>query len=198
MSMLSNTKAILGVAFLNLSFVSLVQSAPADPQAGQTKAQMCSGCHGAAGISSIPGVPHLAAQPSLSIVYQLIQFKSQARVGGGMEGIAASLSDQDMKDIGAYYFSLAPNKGVQADPNKIAQGQKIAAQQFCQSCHAGQLQGQKHVPRIAGQAPDYLKVQLKKLRSGERADMDGTMASAAKNLTDEEIEAIVAYAQSLN
>ena len=194
----SVVKAILVVAFLNLNFLTLAHAAPADTQAGQSKSQLCAACHGAYGISSIPGVPHLAAQPSLSIVYQLIQFKNKGRVGGGMEGIAATLTDQDMKDIAAYYFSLPANKGVQVDVNKVAQGQKIAAQQFCQSCHAGQLQGQKHVPRIAGQAPDYLKVQLKKLRSGERADMDGTMASAAKGLTDEDIEAIVAYAQSLN
>jgi len=53
------------------------------------------------------------------------------------------------------------------------------------------------VPRLAGQSSEYVVNQLRHLRSGERADMDGTMASAARSLTDEEIEAMAAYTRSL-
>ena len=83
------------------------------------------------------------------------------------------------------------------DAEKIARGQHIAQQQYCSSCHGAQLQGQKHVPRLSGQSSEYFVQQLRNLRSGARADMDGTMASAARSLTDEEIEAMAVYTRSL-
>jgi cytochrome c553 len=81
---------------------------------------------------------------------------------------------------------------------KVAQGQKLAQQHYCSSCHGAKLQGQKHVPRLSGQSTDYFSAQLRNLRSGARADMDGTMASAAKALSDDEIEALAVYARSLD
>ena len=66
------------------------------------------------------------------------------------------------------------------------------------SCHAPQLQGQKQVPRLAGQSIEYSVVQLRNIRSGTRVDMDGTMGSAARGLSDEDIEVLAIYAASLN
>jgi cytochrome c553 len=183
--------------FLAALFSHLACAAP-DAVAGKAKAQLCAACHGENGVSAMPNTPHLAAQPALSIFYQLLQFRDQRRKGGGMEAIAASLSEQDMRDIAAYYASqAAPPPHAGGDAQKIARGQQIAQQQYCSSCHGAQLQGQKHVPRLSGQSSDYFITQLRNLRSGARADMDGTMASAARSLTDEEIEAMAAYARSL-
>lgn len=183
--------------FLILLSNDLAWAAP-DAIAGQEKAKVCATCHGENGVSSITGTPHLAAQPPLSIFYQLLQFRDQRRKGGGMEAIAATLSEQDMRDIAAHYASQpAPAAHTGGDAEKIARGQQIAQQQYCASCHGAQLQGQKHVPRLSGQSSDYFVTQLRNLRSGARADMDGTMASAARSLTDEEIEAMAVYARSL-
>jgi cytochrome c553 len=140
----------------------------------------------------------LAAQPPLSVFYQLLQFRDQRRKGGGMEAIAATLSEQDMRDIAAHYAAQpAPPAHAGGDAQKLTRGQQIAQQQYCSSCHGAQLQGQKHVPRLSGQSTEYFITQLRNLRSGARADMDGTMASAARSLTDEEIEAMATYARSL-
>ena len=192
------SKAIQGMAFfLILLNSSSAWSAP-DAIAGKEKAQMCAACHGEKGVSSIQGTPHLAAQPQLSIFYQLLQFRDQRRKGGGMEAIATTLSEQDMRDIAAHYAAQpAPAPHAGGDAQKIARGQQIAQQQYCSSCHGAQLQGQKHVPRLSGQSTEYFVSQLRNLRSGARADMDGTMASAARSLTDEEIEAMAVYARSL-
>ena len=190
-------KAIQGMAFFLILQTPIAWAAP-DAAAGKEKAKVCAACHGEAGVASIPGVPHLAAQPPLSIFYQLLQFRDQRRKGGGMEAIATSLSEQDMRDIAAHYAALpAPAPHAGGDAQKIARGQQIAQQQYCSSCHGAQLQGQKHVPRLSGQASDYFVAQLRNLRSGVRVDMDGTMASAARSLTDEEIEAMAVYARSL-
>ena len=192
------SKAIQGMAFFLIALIAPTTWAAPDAVAGHAKAQVCGACHGEKGVSNIPGVPNLAAQPQLSIFYQLLQFRDQRRKGGGMEAIAASLSEQDMRDIAAHYAAqAAPLPQAGGDPEKIARGQQIAQQQYCSSCHGAQLQGQKHVPRLSGQSTAYFVAQLRNLRSGERADMDGTMASAARSLTDEEIEAMAAYARSL-
>jgi len=192
------SQAIQGVAFF-LTVLSCIHAwAAPDALAGKVKSQACAACHGEGGVSSLPGFPHLAAQPQLSIFYQLLQFRDQRRKGGGMEAIAATLSEQDMRDIAAYYAALqAPAPVAGGSSEKITHGQQIAQQQYCSSCHGAQLQGQKHVPRLAGQSSEYFVSQLRNLRSGARADMDGTMISAARSLTDEEIEAMAVYARSL-
>ena len=192
------SKAIQGVAFFFTAFILQQAWAAPDAIAGKAKAQLCGACHGENGVSSIAGTPHLAAQPQLSIFYQLLQFRDKRRLGGGMEAIAASLTEQDMRDIAAHFAAQpAPEPHTGGDPQKIAQGQQIAQQQYCSSCHGAQLQGQKHVPRLSGQSSEYFVNQLRNLRSGARADMDGTMASAARSLTDQEIEAMAVYARSL-
>ena len=197
MRLIRNTKAILGVAFFTLN-LSAVFAAPPDAVAGKAKAQMCFACHGENGIASSAEIPNLAAQPPLSITYQLIQYRGQQRKGGGMEGIAMALSDQDMRDIAAYYAALPPPSAKSGNAGKIAKGAQISSTQYCNSCHGAQLQGQKHIARLAGQSQEYLVIQLKNIRSGSRIDMDGTMGSAARGLSDEDIEALAAYAVSLN
>ncbi|QWE16986.1 c-type cytochrome [Polynucleobacter sp. AP-Nino-20-G2] len=176
----------------------LANAAPPDAAAGKAKAQTCFACHGESGISVSADIPNLAAQPSLSITYQLIQFRGQQRKGGAMEILAGALTDQDMRDIAAYYSALPAPLSKSGNSEKIAKGQQIASAQYCNSCHGAQFQGQKHIARLAGQSPEYLITQLKNIRSGARIDMDGTMGSAARGLSDEDIEALAAYAASLN
>ena len=198
MSFLKLSKAIQGMAFFTLALSTPLTWAAPDAVAGKAKAQVCVACHGEQGVSAIPGMPQLAAQPALSVFYQLLQFREQRRKGGGMEVTVANLSDADMRDIAAHYATLpAPPAQTGGDAAKIAKGQVIAQQQFCSSCHGAQLQGQKHVPRLSGQSSEYFTAQLRNLRSGARADMDGTMGSAARSLTDEEIEAMAVYSASL-
>jgi cytochrome c553 len=181
--------------FLNL-FSSNTQAA--DAALGKAKAQMCASCHGVNGIGISKDIPNIAAQPALTIFYQLIQFRDGLRKGGNMEMFAKDLTNEDIKDIAAYYSELkVPPAKSGGDANKITFGEKIAQQNYCNSCHAANFQGQKQAPRLAGQSSEYFVKQLKDLRSGARIDMDGTMGSAAKNLTDAEIEALAAYAESL-
>ena len=199
MKLMTSTKAILVVAFFNISFLSFnAGAAPPDAAAGKVKAQSCFACHGENGIGISPEIPNLAAQPPLSITYQLIQFRGQQRNGGAMAALAAGLSDQDMRDIAAYYAALPPPPAKPGNAEKIAKGQQISSTQYCNSCHGAQLQGQKHIARLAGQSPEYVMTQLKNIRSGTRIDMDCTMGSAARGLSDDDIEALAAYAASLN
>ena len=81
-----------------------------DAAAGEKKAAMCIGCHGIAGYQSsfpeIYKVPKIAGQGAKYIVAALGEYKKGDRKHPSMRGIAGSLSDKDMADLGAYYEQL--------------------------------------------------------------------------------------------
>jgi len=58
------------------------------------------------------------------------------------------------------------------------------------TCHATQLHGQQHIPRLAGQRPEYLRTQLLGFKAQTRFDMDGNMTSAAQAPGRAEIDAL--------
>ncbi len=183
---------------LIFSCISSSNTHAADIAAGKTKAEACTACHGSAGISSEATIPTLAAQPSLFIVYQLIQYRGNQRVSPTMNAISAALSDTDMRDLGAYFSSLPASPAATGlDAEKINRGQTISEANHCQVCHTPDMRGQKQVPRLAGQQVAYLKTQLKGLRDGTRKDIDGSMASAAQGLSDADIDAVSVFAASL-
>lgn len=78
----------------------------ADIAAGQAKAAMCAGCHGANGISAVAIYPNLKGQQAAYTVKQLKAFKDGSRQDPTMKGMAAMLSDADIDNIAAYYQSL--------------------------------------------------------------------------------------------
>lgn len=78
-----------------------------DPAKGREKIQMCQGCHGIEGwrtaFPEVYRVPLIAGQHEAYLVKALQQYKSGERAHPSMRGIAATLSDQDMADLAAYY-----------------------------------------------------------------------------------------------
>jgi cytochrome c553 len=74
---------------------------------GRQKASMCVGCHNIPGYKtafpSVYSVPKLDGQHAAYIVSALRAYKSGERKHPSMRAVAASLSDQDMADLGAFY-----------------------------------------------------------------------------------------------
>jgi cytochrome c553 len=74
---------------------------------GKKKTAMCEGCHGIPGwktaFPEVYHVPHLGGQHAKYIVAALQAYKKGERPNQTMQSIAAQLSDQDMKDLAAYY-----------------------------------------------------------------------------------------------
>lgn len=77
---------------------------------GKEKAALCSGCHGADGISVSSIIPNLAGQKEEYLVLSLKAFKSGSRKNGIMSSIVSGLSNDDMDDVAAYYSSLSSAK----------------------------------------------------------------------------------------
>lgn len=180
---------------------------PGDPQAGQQKAAQCAACHGADGNSASPQFPKLAEQGPIYIIKELHDFKSGARKNAIMNGMAAGLSDQDIKNLAAWFSSQTIKPGA-ANPKLVADGRALymggdasEGVPACAACHGPTGAGMQPAawPRLAGQWSQYLVTQLKAWRSGSRAnDPHAMMRTVAKNLTDKQIAAVASYLQGLH
>lgn len=95
---------------------------------------------------------------------------------------------------GAFCFVLMAVAGVVAADESAEAGNKKAA--MCAACHGKDgLSRRPDVPHIAGQSEIYLQAQLRRFRSGERVHPE--MNVIAKNLTDEDIDDLVAWYSSI-
>lgn len=191
-------------SFMLTVSVEAVAEAPARKTAEQTVNTVCAACHAPDGNSAITLNPKLAGQHPEYLEKQLTEFKSGKRVNAVMSGMAASLSDEEMKELAAYFASKKLNPG-QATKNGVGSlGEKIyragiAANNVpaCAACHGPNGAGlPKQFPRLGGQHADYTLAQLKTFRTGERANAPMMMAISAK-MTDAEMAAVADYIQGL-
>jgi cytochrome c553 len=169
----------------------------ADPAAGREKAEVCLACHGADGVSQTPGVPSLAGQPDGFLQWELVFFRNNQRHDPIMEPIAATLSDEDVRNLGAYLSSLRlPPSTVPADaaPDETAGGAALVAQGHCAACHGDKFEGMQAAPRLAGQREEYLVKALKDFRAGVRPSTGlAAMTEVAAHMSDENIEAVAHF-----
>jgi cytochrome c553 len=83
--------------------------AAGDPARGKTKIATCVACHGQDGNSVDPQYPRLAGQYADYLAQALHEYKDGRRGNPIMKGFAATLSDQDIDDVSAY-FATMPTK----------------------------------------------------------------------------------------
>jgi cytochrome c553 len=167
----------------------------ADVEAGKAKAEVCAGCHGENGISQTENIPSLAGQPDMFVQWQLVFFRAGARKNEQMQPVVAEITNEDVRNLGAYFAQLTPPK-AQADdnPDLSKKGAQAAAGRRCASCHTDSFAGTKGVARIAGQREEYLVKALHDYKSGVRSGGSmAAMADVAYPLSEEEIEALAHY-----
>lgn len=90
---------------------SVAAAADGDPQAGKAKSAACAGCHGVDGNSIQPIYPKLAGQHAKYLELAMKAYRSKQRKGGNtamMYPMVANLSDQDIKDLAAYFSQQTP------------------------------------------------------------------------------------------
>ncbi|MBE7424036.1 MAG: cytochrome c4 [Zoogloeaceae bacterium] len=186
-------------------------AAKADAAKGQQiAAQICAACHGPDGNSAVAANPKLAGQHADYLYKQLKNFKTDGgkpaeRSNPIMGGMVAALSDQDMKNVAAWYASQA-QKGEQAKARAIEAAQKLyragdAARGLpaCAACHGPAGAGiPAQYPRIGGQFSEYTEAQLIAFRDGSRAnDPNKMMRAIAATMSSAEIKAIADYVAGL-
>ncbi|TFW27989.1 c-type cytochrome [Duganella callida] len=163
---------------------------------GATLAMRCTMCHGIRGVSEANS-PNLAGQVEAAIYKQLRDYKANHRASAIMQPIVANLSDQEMRDLAAYYAYLPherePRAGGEASPLLVTNGAPMRNIGACISCHGGIAQ-QTSAPVLEGEPEIYIRNQLQAFRSGTRRnDLNQQMRNVARQLSDAEIEQLAAY-----
>jgi cytochrome c553 len=175
-----------GVAVL----VQLAGGADAADDSVKEKVSLCTSCHGERGVSQTENTPSLAGQPDLFLQWQLVFFRSGSRKNEVMQPIAEQLSNEDIRNLGAYFASLPPAAATKPEESSQAEsGAKIVVGRSCASCHIDTFAGTR-TARIAGQREDYLVKALHDHRSGSGV---AVMASVAYSLSGDEISALAHY-----
>lgn len=205
------------LVLLGLPLAAIAQGAgmmPGDAAAGKAKAAACAACHGLDGNSPNPQWPSLAGQPQRYLVRQLEFFRQGAQGprreadAALMYGMAATLGDQDIADLAAYYAAQKPaERHAEGDEARLEAGQALyrggdaaTGAPACSGCHGPEGWGNDPagVPRLAGQWAEYLYRQLVAFRDGRRGgDLNGAMQGAVQGLDDERLRAVADYLQGL-
>ena len=209
-----------------------VQAAPLDDKpatwgdasAGQTKAGACAACHGLDGNAMQQNAPRIAGMPERYIADQLAHYKNGERSSGLaaiMVPFATPLSNQDMRDLGAWFASQKAGAGIADDtliaagPNKGLKFYQVGERLYragdasrnipaCAACHGPSGGGNPGpaYPALHGQMASYVAGRLNEFRAGTDAERDEPayklMADIAKPLTDEEIQSLASYVQGLH
>src|SRR5215472_10512551 len=122
--------ALVGLMACAAPLAGAEPQAKADLARGQSIVnKVCAACHGADGNSAIALNPKLAGQTPEYIQKQLANFKATGgrkaeRENPVMGGMAAGLSDRDMRDVAAYLAAQQPKPGTARHPETIALGRK--------------------------------------------------------------------------
>ncbi len=142
---------------------------PGDAAAAKSKVAMCIGCHGIIGYQAsfpeVHKVPMISGQNAKYIASALTAYKKGERKHPTMKSIAASLTDQDIADLGAFYEGHGQD--VPQRPGKgglpSAEVQALLTKGNCASCHGDGLNKpiDPSYPKLGGQHADYLYVALK-------------------------------------
>lgn len=204
---MKNFLSVATAMSLWLVMIAPAQAAGGNVAAGQAKAAVCAGCHGADGNGGAdPLWPRLAGQDADYIAKQLADFKSGARKDPIMAGMAAPLGTADMKNIGAYFASLKPKPGAARDAQLAKQGEKIyrggnakMAVSACMSCHGPSGHGiPPRFPKVSGQSTPYTNKQLLAFKAGGRTNDGDTMTRIAFRMSEHEIKAVSEYMAGLH
>ena len=178
-----------------------------DVAAGKEKSALCAACHGTDGNSVNPVWPKLAGQHSEYILKQLKDFKAGKRNNIQMNPLVATLSEEDMQDLAAYFSSQKTKIGY-ASAESLEMGEKIyragdasKGLAACMSCHGPTGAGNPAAsyPSLSGQHAEYTKIQLLAFRDNKRTnDTNKAMQIVSEKMTTDEIDAVVNYIQGLH
>jgi len=163
-------------------------------------ANVCSSCHVADAGRGAPANPLLKAQHPEYLAKQLADFKSGKRDNPVMKGMASPLSDEDMRNVSAFYASKPEELGSATSKATVALGEKIYRGGIadrnvpaCAGCHGPLASGiPSQYPRLRGQHASYTEAQLLAFRSNVRKNSP-QMTGVVTKMNDAEIKAVSDY-----
>ena len=185
------------------------EAAPAAAKPDLAKGQaisttVCAACHASDGSRGSPANPILQGQHADYLSKQLADFKAGQRKNPIMQGIAAALSADDMRNVAAFYASKQAKPGFAKNKQLVSVGEAIHRGGLpdrqvpaCAGCHSPNGAGvPSRYPRVGGQHADYLEAQLVAFRSGARNN-GPVMTEVAAKMNDREIKATADFLAGL-
>lgn len=160
----------------------------------------CILCHGREGESASAVYPRLAAQHPDYLLKQLKDFRDGRRKSDTMSGMVKDLKDDEFQGLAAWFSTRKPAFRRPGDTDLAAVGKYIFANgnsfsgvPACEACHGPSGHGTQQLPRLAGQHPAYLEIQLKEFGNRARSNDNAVMHSVASKLTELETRAVSVY-----
>ncbi len=194
-------RALAAILALGLGATSLCSAQDAKTIA----ATVCVACHADDGNSAIPMFPKIAGLQDSYIIKQLRDFQTGRRKSDIMAPVVATLKAEDFAPLAALYSQQKIRPASSADKKATSFGKLVyfdgneeTGVPACVGCHQAQGSGHLVYPRIGGQHAPYVVQQLKNFAAGERSnDVSRFMRVVAKRMSEEEINAVAAYLDSL-
>ena len=186
------------------------EEARGDAAAAAGQVIVCSACHGTEGKAILGEYPNLGGQHYQYLLRQMRHFKAGERYAVLMAGQLDAMSDDQLKNLAAYFAEKPEVSQVAPSDADLARGERIwragIAEQglpACAACHgpAGAGNGPANFPVLAGQNAGYTALQLRNYRAGERNTggiYSQMMRGVAGAMSDADIEAVAAYVSGLN
>lgn len=176
---------------------SLLLVVPASAQTVDERLPTCLACHGKNGTSAIPTVPSLGGMPVNYLLSQLYLFRENIRKVDPMNAMAAGLSDDDLRTLGALFNKMpAPPPAPALTAAEEASGADLVEKYHCNSCHMPNLSGQGTIPHIAGQHVEYVKQALVTYKNNTRRGYSPAMNEAVQAVEDADIPLLARYVSS--
>ena len=204
-------RSVLAVLFGCMASYAVAAGAPAavapkaDPAKGKAIVEkVCAACHGMDGNSAASANPSLAGQHPEFLYAQLSAFKKGERKNPIMLGQVATLTDDDMRNLAAYYGEQKPKERAGTDKALMAAGKKIytggiaaTGVPACMACHGPNGAGiPVQYPRLGGQHAAYVVSSLNSYKANTDRK-NAIMQPIAAKLSDAEMKAVAEYIAGL-
>lgn len=158
---------------------------------------LCTICHGRNGLGTNPAIPNIAGQNPRYLLEQMLVYIRGPERSRDMHLMVKDLDEKEALIMAWYFSGLPPaTRPGNPDSEQFKLGREVF-KQVCVSCHAKDGKGEPGYARLAGQHAEYVAKMLRRYRNGDRRRRDPTMATMAKNLTDEQIISLAGYVESL-
>ncbi|MBZ2169426.1 MULTISPECIES: c-type cytochrome [Marinobacter] len=158
--------------------------------AGQERAQLCGYCHGRDGNSVRNHIPNLASQNPEYLLKQFHLFATGERESYVMEQVGRMLTADEMVNLSLFFASQPVTAQTAVSASKLG---REKYQNFCFACHGEQGEGNRDMPRLAGQKKEFLIKALTDFKQGKSARANSPMVKIMRAVDSGDIEPLADY-----
>ena len=184
-------------AFLLAGGLMFSAQAMADSKDPAMLSHTCAGCHGTYGASAGNGMPVIGGQPKVFLLQAMNNYKEDKRHSTIMQRLAKGY-DAEQLDAIAEFFSRQSwvSADVKTHSKRVEQGKKLHTSKGCAGCHGSTgIAPAPNTPRLAGQYPDYLFLQMKYYLNPDVTIPSNAqvMRGMLKGASDDDLEALAEF-----